>query len=106
MGMVRNASAHDDRVRGIQLSRNFGKEGAISAGIMASRGSAVIVLDGDLQHPPEYIPQMVKLWREGYELVSAVKTNRPDQGRARRLVSRGFNQSFSKLNRCRSRGRD
>lgn len=83
-------------VHGIMLSRNFGKEGAISAGLAASRGQAVIVLDGDMQHPPEYLPQMVELWRDGYELVSATKTNRPGQGSLHRFAARGFNRIFTR----------
>jgi glycosyltransferase involved in cell wall biosynthesis len=93
---IRQASGAKKWVHGIQLSRNFGKEGALSAGIAASRGRAVIVLDGDLQHPPEYIPPMVELWRDGYELVSATKTNRPGQGPIYRVAARGFNRLFTR----------
>ena len=94
--MIRQVAGTRASVRGIRLSRNFGKEGAISAGLAASRGRAVIVLDGDMQHPPEYIPQMVELWRDGYELVSATKTNRPGQGSVYRVAARGFNRVFSR----------
>src|SRR5665811_1549703 len=94
--MIRQIAEARPTVHGIQLSRNFGKEGAISAGLAASRGRAVIVLDGDMQHPPEYIPQMVESWRDGYELVSATKTNRPGQGSVHRVAARGFNRVFTK----------
>lgn len=94
--MIRQAAEAGNRIHGVQLSRNFGKEGAISAGLAASRGEAVIVLDGDMQHPPEYIPQMVELWRDGYELVSAIKTNRPGQGPIHRVAARGFNRFFTR----------
>lgn len=61
----------------IRLSRNFGKEAAVSAGLEAAAGDAVVVLDGDLQHPPELIDQMIRLWTErGFEIVEAVKEAR------------------------------
>ena len=69
-------------VRAVRLSRNFGKEYAVSAGLEVSRGRAVIVMDGDLQHPPALIPQLVGAWRGGGEVVEAVKRSR---GRERRL---------------------
>ena len=90
------ASRNDSSIRGIRLSRNFGKEAAISAGLKASRGSVVVVMDGDLQHPPQYVPKMVDLWRKGYQLVSATKKNRPDQGSVRRALARLFNRSFTR----------
>lgn len=64
-------------LRAIRLSRNFGKEAAISAGLYHSQANAVIVMDADLQHPPNLIPEMVHLWKEGgYDVVDAVKYNR------------------------------
>ena len=60
-------------LRAVRLSRNFGKEGAISAGLEMARGRAVIVMDADLQHPPSAIPSMVRLWKEGHDVVEAVK---------------------------------
>jgi len=69
-----------ERLRGlhiIRLSRNFGKELALCAGLDEAKGRAVIVMDGDLQHPPELIPEMVRLWRdERYEIVECVKESR------------------------------
>lgn len=64
-------------LRIVRLSRNFGKELALCAGLMEARGSAAIVMDGDLQHPPELIPEMVRLWREeGFDVVECVKEDR------------------------------
>lgn len=64
-------------LRAARLSRNFGKELALSAGLEMARGDAVIVMDGDGQHPPELIPDMIRLWREtGVDIVEATKTNR------------------------------
>ena len=63
----------DARVRVYSLSRNFGHQVALTAGLDVTRGRAVAMLDGDLQHPPEVIPQMIELWRSGYDVVSAVR---------------------------------
>ena len=75
----------------IHLSRNFGHQAAVSAGIDHGRGQAVIVMDGDLQDPPEILPQFVAKWREGFEVVYAVRRNRkegiPEAGGLFRLLS-------------------
>lgn len=64
-------------VQALRLSRNFGKEAAISAGLNIVRGDACVVMDADLQHPPEIIPEMIKLWHnQGYNIVEGVKTSR------------------------------
>ncbi|MHC4970309.1 MAG: glycosyltransferase family 2 protein, partial [Planctomycetota bacterium] len=78
-------------LRGVRLSRNFGKEAALCAGLDAARGRAVIVMDGDLQHPPSLIEQMVKLWREtDAEVIEAVKRSRGRES----LFSRFFAHAF------------
>jgi glycosyltransferase involved in cell wall biosynthesis len=87
----------DDRVRGIQLSRNFGKEPAVLAGLEHAAGDAVVVIDSDLQHPPSAIPAMVQRWRDGAHVVEAVKRNRAGQGLLGRLGSRLFNRAFTGL---------
>ena len=69
-------AAKDGRVRGAEFSRNFGKEAAIFAGLELSKGDAVVVMDCDLQHPPEVILQMVEKWREGAEVVEGIKSKR------------------------------
>jgi len=66
----------DQRIRGAEFSRNFGKEAAIFAGLELSVGDACIVMDCDLQHPPEMIPKMFRLWQEGYEVVEGMKSSR------------------------------
>jgi glycosyltransferase involved in cell wall biosynthesis len=63
----------DARVRVYSLSRNFGHQIALSAGLDVSLGSAVVLMDADLQHPPPVVPQMIELWRSGYDVVSAVR---------------------------------
>ncbi|MFH1313228.1 MAG: glycosyltransferase family 2 protein [Candidatus Eisenbacteria bacterium] len=73
------------RVRAVRLSRRFGKELALCAGLERAAGDAAIVMDGDLQHPPELIPQMVERWEEGYDVVEAVKSKggKPAAGTAK-----------------------
>jgi glycosyltransferase involved in cell wall biosynthesis len=80
----------DPRVRVVDLSRNFGKEVALAAGLERARGDAVIPIDADLQHPPELIPALIDKWREGFEIVNAVRAARADIGPARRLANRAF----------------
>jgi polyisoprenyl-phosphate glycosyltransferase len=87
----------DDRVRGIQLSRNFGKEPAVLAGLEHAAGDAVVVIDSDLQHPPSAIPAMVQRWRDGAHVVEAVKRNRTGQGVIGKLGGKLFNRAFTRL---------
>jgi polyisoprenyl-phosphate glycosyltransferase len=94
---IRAAAAADPRVRGLSFSRNFGKEAAMRAGLEEACGLAVVVIDADLQHPPDVIPAMVAAWCEGAEVVEAYKRNRPDQRLASRSASRLFNWGFSRL---------
>lgn len=70
----------DPRIKVLDLSRNFGKEAALSAGLLNAAGAAVVMIDADLQHPPELIPELVARWREGYEMVYAARRSRSDQG--------------------------
>jgi glycosyltransferase involved in cell wall biosynthesis len=78
------------RIKVLDLSRNFGKDAALSAGLAFASGRAVIPMDGDLQHPPEVIPELVAKWREGYEMVYGVRRNRDYQTFAGRAFSKTF----------------
>lgn len=73
---VQRFAKTDDRVRLLSFTRNFGKEAAILAGLEHAGGAAVIVMDADLQHPPELIPRMLELWRQGFPVVEAIKQER------------------------------
>jgi len=73
---LRGLVERDARVRVLDLSRNFGKEAALSAGLDAARGDAVIISDADLQDPPELIPALIERWREGFEVVLARRSDR------------------------------
>ena len=69
-------SADPTHVVFVQLSRNFGHQPAVTAGLTATRGDAVVIIDSDLQDPPEIIPQMLELWRQGYQVVYGVRDSR------------------------------
>ena len=82
----------------VRLSRNFGKEYAVAAGLERARGRCVVVMDGDLQHPPALIPRMVKIWRGGEaDVVEAVKTSRGDEGSLNAVLANGFYSMLKKL---------
>jgi glycosyltransferase involved in cell wall biosynthesis len=85
--VIRQANANDPRVRAISLSRNFGKEAALSAGLDAARGMAVVPLDVDLQDPPEALPKMIAQWREGFEVVYGVRDNRETDSLPKRMTA-------------------
>lgn len=74
--MIQDQTARHPQVRGIQFSRNFGKEAAIFAGLAQSRGDCTVVMDCDLQHPPEKVLDMYRLWQEGYQVVEGIKADR------------------------------
>ncbi len=77
-------------IRSVELSRNFGKEAALTAGLQTARGEVVVMLDADLQHEPELIPTLLEKWREGADSVYAVRSNRADESLFKRLGARGF----------------
>ena len=85
--VVRKANAADPRVRCLSLSRNFGKEAALSAGLDGARGAAVVPLDVDLQDPPEAIPLMIAKWRDGFDVVYGVRDNRETDTLPKRITA-------------------
>ncbi len=85
------------RVWGLRLARNFGHQAAIFAGMSAARGAAVITMDGDLQHPPETIPRLVELWRNGSFVVNTRRLDASDTTAFKALTSRWFYSLFSTL---------
>ena len=84
------ARADEPRIVVIDLSRNFGKECALSAGLAQARGDVVVSIDADLQHPPETIPEMLAKWQDGYEMVFARRHQRVGQSPLHRLSARLF----------------
>ncbi len=87
----------DSRIRGLSLSRNFGKDAAILAGLDSADGDAMIVMDADCQHPPELLPKLLHCWESGADVVTAVKRSRPDQSLMNKLGAALFNRVFSGL---------
>jgi len=85
--VIRAAHARDPRVRGLSLSRNFGKEAALSAGLDSARGLSVIPMDVDMQDPPEVIAPMLAKWRAGFDVVYGVRDNRESDSLPKRLTA-------------------
>lgn len=83
-------------VTSIHLSRNFGKEAAMSVGLDAAQGDCVIIIDADLQHPPDLIVAMYEKWREGFDIVNAVKRTRGKESLIYRSFARCFNHIMSR----------
>ncbi|MEI9950204.1 MAG: glycosyltransferase family 2 protein [Pseudomonadota bacterium] len=84
-------------LRGARLARNFGHQGALMAGLSEARGQAIVSMDGDLQHPPELIPELFARWREGYKVVTTERADAEDTSLFKRTTSRWFYGLFSKL---------
>ena len=93
LSMIRAGNAAEPRIGAVSFSRNFGKEVAIAAGLDHARGRAVVIMDADLQHPPEVIERFVARWREGYVMVYGQRTSRADES----AVKRGFARLFYRL---------
>lgn len=92
---IRAESEHRDTVRGVHFSRNFRKEAAIFAGLQAADGDCVAVIDCDLQHPPETLVEMYRLWEQGVEVVEGVKTDRGEESLAHRVAAKTFYRLIS-----------
>ena len=90
---IREVGRDEPRISAVSFSRNFGKEIAIAAGLDHARGDAVVIMDADLQHPPEMIQTFVERWRDGYLMVYGQRTDRSDETR----VKRGFAHLFYRL---------
>lgn len=84
-------------LRIVDLSRNFGKEAALTAGLFHARGDCVIPLDADLQDPPELIPEMLAQWRQGYEVVDAVRSDRKSDSRFKRTSAELFYRCINRI---------
>jgi dolichol-phosphate mannosyltransferase len=93
---IQNAAAVDRRVVGFHFSRNFGKEAAMFAGLEQARGDCCAVIDCDLQHPPEKIVEMYRLWEEGYEVVEGVKADRGEETGLHRFAANSFYSLISR----------
>ncbi len=94
---IEELSIENKNVAGLRFSRNFGKEAAISAGLAWVKGDCAVVIDADLQHPPEKIIEMYRLWEEGYEIVEGVKKERGNEKKMKRLGARIFYSLMSRM---------
>ena len=90
-------AAQDARVKLLRLSRNFGHQLAITAGMDHAEGDAVVIMDADLQDPPEVVPQLVARWREGHEVVYAVRTSRSGESWMKRFLAATFYKTFRRM---------
>jgi glycosyltransferase involved in cell wall biosynthesis len=90
LNIITTMSNKDKRVSYLDLSRNFGKEIAMSAGLDYAKGTAVIIIDADLQDPPELIPQLIAKWKEGFDVVYAKRTKRQGETALKKLTAYGF----------------
>jgi len=88
--VMRKLHETDDRVRVLRMSRNFGHQIAITAGLEHARGDAVVIMDGDLQDPPEVVPALAAKWREGFDVVYAVRDDREGESRVKLATARWF----------------
>lgn len=95
--VLRARHAANPVIKALALSRNFGKDTALTAGLRHCRGAAVVPIDADLQHPPELIETFVAKWREGYEVVYAVRTDRADESWLKREASNAFYRLFRRM---------
>lgn len=91
------AAESNPRIKGAQFSRNFGKEAGIFAGLELTTGDAVIVMDCDLQHPPQVIPKMWQMWQDGVEVVEGIKSDRGRESLGYKLSAGLFYKIMSKL---------
>ena len=87
---IEEAAKRHPNVRGVKFSRNFGKEAAIMAGLTEAGGDCCAVIDCDLQHPPEKLVEMYRLWEQGYEVIEGVKSDRGNEGALHRLFAKFF----------------
>jgi glycosyltransferase involved in cell wall biosynthesis len=94
LATLREMNREDDRLRAVSFSRNFGKEIAIAAGVDAARGRGAVIMDADLQHPPEAIGNFVARWREGYQNIYGLRLSRDTDTRARRWATGHFYRLF------------
>jgi len=95
--ILRNLHGADPHVSAVLLSRNFGHQVAVTAGIEHARGDAVVLIDADLQDPPEMIAEFVRLWRAGYDVVYGVRSTREGESRFKLWTARLFYRLLSRL---------
>ncbi|WP_111641268.1 glycosyltransferase family 2 protein [Marinimicrobium alkaliphilum] len=99
LSIIRALAQQDPQVSYINLSRNFGKEAAMSAGLDLVDADAVVIIDADLQDPPELIPKMIELWREGYDNIYGQRTERRGESAVKKLTAKYFYKVIKRVSR-------
>ena len=94
---IKTLAEREENICGLHFSRNFGKEAAISAGLASAKGDCVVVIDCDLQHPPEKIVEMYRLWQEGFEIVEGVKSTRGKENMLHGWAAKSFYSIISSV---------
>lgn len=94
---IKALAEKQENICGLHFSRNFGKEAAISAGLASAKGDCVVVIDCDLQHPPEKIVEMYRLWQEGFEIVEGVKSTRGKENMLHGWAAKSFYSIISSV---------
>jgi glycosyltransferase involved in cell wall biosynthesis len=97
LAALRALNARDNRFKAVSLSRNFGKEIAVAAGLRHATGAAAVIMDGDLQHPPEVLGRFIALWDEGYDVVYGQRTDRSRNTPFERFSAKAFYRIFYHL---------
>ena len=97
LAVIRALAEQDRRVRCISFSRNFGKEVALAAGLDHVRGAAAVMIDADLQHPPEVIPEFVAKWQEGFDMVYGQRVDRSTDGKTYSRLADRFYTIFGRF---------
>ena len=95
--IISELSLEKENIAGLHFSRNFGKESAISAGLSAACGDCAVVIDCDLQHPPEKIIEMYRLWEQGYEIVEGIKKERGQEKKMHSIGAKCFYSVISRM---------
>src|SRR5262245_1813559 len=95
--ILRRLYAQDHRIKVINFSRNFGLQAALTAGLDYARGQAIIVMDTDLQDPPEVVPQLISRWREGYQLVYAQRADRAGETWFKKFTASAFYRLITRI---------
>jgi polyisoprenyl-phosphate glycosyltransferase len=97
LGVLRRLAAADSRVRYLSLSRNFGHQAALTAGLEHATGEVVVSMDSDLQHPPALVPALLERWKQGYDVVLTERVDSSDLTWFKRVTSRGFYWVLSRI---------
>jgi glycosyltransferase involved in cell wall biosynthesis len=94
--LLKKLSETNPFVKGIRLSRNMGHQAALDCGLTYATGDAIICMDADLQHPPAMIPEMIRLWEDGYDVITTQKIENEEAGGIYKLMAKGFYYFFNK----------